>query len=177
MQHIKAEPDVVITEERDPLAPDNYSFSNLNTGQIQSNGIRECFVNVSQISETSSCDYSMSQFRPDESAFSIKGEANDDSQESAYIDERDGVNFNNILNDNQDDDEDVPIAQRKKIKRELSDDDEDDVPLTARKKVKSEKKEKKIKRQPSDEEEDNEYDKPKKKKIKKDKVFFWGYFS
>lgn len=130
---------------------------------MQANGIRECFVNVSQISEASSCDYSMSQFRADESAFSIKNEAaeaDDDSQESAF--------GNNDTLDSQDD-EDVPIAQRKKIKREISD-DEDEMPLTARKKPKTEKKEKKIKREPSDDDEENDYDKPKKKKIKKEKV-------
>lgn len=146
-------------EIRDPLDDANFAFSE--TDAIQANGIRECFVNVSQMSEASSCDYSMSQFRADESAFYIKSEApegDDDSQESA---------FGNDTLDSQDD-EDVPIAQRKKIKREISD-DEDEMPLTARKKPKTEKKEKKIKREPSDDEEDD-YDKPKKKKIKKEKV-------
>lgn len=142
----------------------NYSFSESNA--IQANGIRECFVNVSQMSEASSCDYSMSQFRADESAFIIKAEATADD------DTRDGnnyVGYGNDTIDSQDDDEDIPIAQRKKIKREISDDNEDDVPLTARKKPKTEKKEKKIKREPSDDDEDD-YDKPKKKKIKKEKV-------
>ena len=104
----------------------------------------------------------MSQFRADESAFSVKGEAaeaDDDSQERA---------FGNFTLDSQDD-EDVPIAQRKKIKREISD-DEDEMPLTARKKPKTEKKEKKIKREPCDDDEEDDYDKPKKKKIKKEKV-------
>lgn len=149
-------------EIRDPLDTANFSFSE--TDAIQANGIRECFVNVSQISETSSCDYSMSQFRADESAFSIKAEApDDDSQEETS---RFGQFRNESLED--DDVEDVPISQRKKIKREISD-DEDEMPLTARKKPKTEKKEKKIKREPSDNEEDD-YDKPKKKKIKKEKV-------
>lgn len=161
--HIKSEPVAVIKEEqRDPLDTNNYSFSETNA--IQANGIRECFVNVSQISEASSCDYSMSQFRADESQFSIKGEADDESQESAIF----AADGNDMLDSQEDDDEDMPIAQRKKVKRELSDDDEDDMPLTARKKTKTEKKEKKIKREPSDDEDD--YDKPKKKKIKKEKV-------
>lgn len=147
---------------------------------MQANGIRECFVNVSQMSEASSCDYSMSQFRADESAFSMKGYITRD-------DSRDGIDYYNQdandtqeTNDNQDgdyqdddDDEDMPIAQRKKIKRELSDDDEDDMPLTVRKKPKTEKKEKKIKREPSDyDDDDDEYEKPKKKKIKKEKVCY-----
>lgn len=141
----------------------NFSFSETNA--IQANGIRECFVNVSQISETSSCDYSMSQFRADESAFSIKEEAPEiDGPERSRFGP-----FGNETLDSQDDDvEDVPISQRKKIKREISD-DEDEMPLNARKKTKTEKKEKKIKREPSDNEEDD-YDKPKKKKIKKEKV-------
>lgn len=164
--HIKSEPVVAIKEEqRDPLDTSNYSFSETNA--IQANGIRECFVNVSQMSEASSCDYSMSQFRADESAFSIKGDRDtyDDSQASFA--------YNNDTLDGQGDDdeeEDMPIAQRKKIKCEISDDDEeDDMPLTARKKPKTEKKAKKMKREPSDDEADD-YDKPKKKKIKKEKV-------
>lgn len=102
----------------------------------------------------------MSQFRADESAFIMKGEADDESQQSA--------NYEAYRNDTLDsqDDEDIPIAHRKKVKREITD-DEDDMPLTSRKKIKTEKKEKKIKREPSDDEDE---DKPKKKKIKKEKV-------
>lgn len=173
-QHIKAEPVVVFQEEKDPLDTPDFTFPqsnananvNANADTFQPNGIRDCFVNMSHISETSSCDYSMSQFRADESAFTIKAEQNDEGS----MDAGDGnYGMNESQDDDDDDDDDVPIAQRKKIKRELSDDDEDDVPLTARKKVKSEKKEKKIKRQQSDDDEDD-YDKPKKKKIKKEKV-------
>lgn len=176
---IKAEPDVVEVKEelRDPLDTSNYSFNETNA--IRTNGIRECFVNVSQISN-SSCDYSMSQFRPDESAFSVKGMTgfryDDDSRDIGDYDQGDN-NGNGGDNDNGGDDgesdEDMPIAKRKKIKREISDDDDDeDLPLTARKKAKPEtKKAKKIKREPSDDEEDDDdYDKPKKKKIKKEKV-------
>lgn len=177
------EPDVVEVKEelRDPLDTSNYSFSESNA--IQANGIRECFVNVSQISN-SSCDYSMSQFRPDESAFSIKGTTggirfDDDSRDIGDYDQGDNGNGDDAgdedYNDNNgdDSDEDMPIAKRKKIKREISDDDDDeDLPLTARKKPKTEvKKPKKIKREPSDDDEDeDDYDKPKKKKIKKEKV-------
>lgn len=141
----------------------DYSVSESNNVS-QENGIRDCFVNVSQISEASSCDYSMSQFKNDESAFSLKGEADDKSQESMCF-ERDG---NDTLDGQEDDDEDIPIGHRRRIKREISD-DEDEMPLTARKRPKTEKKENKIKRELCDDE-DDEYDKPKKKKIKKEKV-------
>lgn len=139
--------------QRDPLR-DTENSSYTDTNSAQGNGIRDCFVNMSQISESSSCDYSMSQFRADESAFIMKGEADDESQQSA--------NYEAYRND----EEDIPIAHRKKVKREITD-DEDDMPLTSRKKIKTEKKEKKIKREPSDDEDE---DKPKKKKIKKEKV-------
>lgn len=177
---IKAEPVVAVKDEiKDPLDISDYaafSESNVNRAnnvqsKMQENGIRDCYVNVSQMSETSSCDYSMSQFRADESAFSIKAEINDDSR---GIGDYAG---NDTIESQDDDDDDVPIAQRKKIKRELAvvDDDEDDMPLTARKKPKTEKKEKKIKREISDDEEDD-YDKPKKKKIKKEKVKFCHFY-
>lgn len=165
VEHIKIEPaPVTIKKElRDPLNTSDYALSEANV--IQANGIRDCFVNMSQISETSSCDYSMSQFRTDESAFVIKGDMPVDEESQDY-----GA-YGNDIAESPDDEEDLPIAQRKKIKRELSDDDEDDMPLTARKKPKPEKKEKKIKREVSDDEDD--YDKPKKKKMKKEKVKFF----
>lgn len=165
--HIRSEPVVAIKDEqKDPLDTANFSYTE--SDAIQANGIRDCFVNVSQISETSSCDYSMSQFKADESAFSIKGEVDDDSQASVNY-EAYGTDARDGQEDDDDDEEDIPIGQRKAaIKREISD-DEDDMPLTARKKPKTEKKEKKIKRAPSDDENDD-YDKPKKKKIKKEKV-------
>lgn len=189
---IKVEQDVVEVKEevRDPLDTSNCSFSETNV--IQANGIRECFVNVSQISN-SSCDYSLSQFRADESAFSTHGGGvglagdgyDDESRDVGDYDQGDtGENGRNNGDDDDDDynggggddadsDDEIPIAKRKKInaiKRELSDDD-DDVPLTARKKPKTEaKKAKKIKREPSDEDDEDDYDKPKKKKIKKEKV-------
>lgn len=153
---------------------------------------QECFVNMSQ---ASSCDYSLSQFRADESAFHIKAEVDDDedSQFNSYVNNRvqddtkklsapaavlvaaagtaedEDVDIDNNADD--DDEEDIPIAVRQKIKREISD-DEDDVPLTARKKIKTEKKAKKKKRDQSDDDEaQDDYDeKPKKKKVKKEKV-------
>lgn len=90
---------------------------------MQANGIRDCYVNVSQLSQASSCDYSMSQFRHDESAFVIKGDLKDEVEE-ASSEEVDVTNNDR----NAFDDDDVPIASRKKIKRELSD-DEDEAPV------------------------------------------------
>lgn len=95
---------------------------------MQSNGIRDCYVNVSQISQASSCDYSMSQFRQDETAFVIKGDLKEEVEE-ASSEEVDVTN--NDQNAFDDDDDDVPIASRKKIKREISD-DEDEAPVRFR---------------------------------------------
>lgn len=96
---------------------------------LQANGIRECFVNVSQLSQASSCDYSMSQFRADESAFVIRGDVKEEADDSRGSNEYAG-NGTVVNNGNEsDDDDDVPIAARKKIKRELSD-DEDEAPVS-----------------------------------------------
>lgn len=161
---------------------------------IYHNGIRdvkleqECYVNMSQ---ASSCDYSMSQFRPDESSFQVKAEAfnDEDSQFGSYVtnnvqdDQFDPLGLRVVQADPKpdsdiaqndivdDDEEDIPIAARKKVKREISDDDEDDIPLTSRKKIKTEKKAKKKKHDQSDYDDADDYDeKPKKKKVKKEKV-------
>lgn len=155
--------------------PINVSFGE--HSEVYLNGIRDhkleqkCFVDVSQ----SSCDYSLSQFRADESSFHIKAEVSDDDDNSRF-----GTRFshqNNIQNsttvaEQSDDEEDIPIAMRKQMKREISE-DEEDVPLAARKKVKTEKKAKKKKREESDYDDEEDYDdKPKKKKVKKEKVSF-----
>lgn len=140
------------------------------------------------MSQASSCDYSMAQFRPDESSFQIKAEASndEDSQFGSYVtnnvqddqfdplalraDEKPFLNVETV-DIVDDDEEDIPIAARKKVKREISDDDEDDIPLTARKKIKTEKKAKKKKHEQSDYDDADDYDeKPKKKKVKKEKV-------
>lgn len=114
----------VIKEEHDPLDTSDYSFGENN--KLQANGIRDCYVNVSQLSQASSCDYSMSQFRKDESDFVIKGDLKVDMEE-ASSEEVDVTNNDQNAFDN-DDNDDVPIASRKKIKRELSD-DEDEAPV------------------------------------------------
>lgn len=139
---------------------------------------QKCYVDVSQ----SSCDYSLSQFRSDEPSFHIKAEASDDDDNSRF-----GSNYKNLnetdvkhstaIIEQSDDEEDIPIAARKKMKREVSE-DEEDVPLAARKKVKTEKKAKKKKREQSDcdDEEEDHDEKPKKKKVKKEKVSKWHRF-
>lgn len=153
----------------------NSSYSNFahnNTRDIKLE--QECYVSLNA-SQASSCDYSLSQFRKDESSFHIKAGDNDGEDES---NDQQYQYDNSIAQDDSkvaiddDDEEDIPIASRR-LKREVSD-DEDDVPLTSRKKVKTEsKKVKKKKRAASDEGEEEDYDeKPKKKKVKKEKVIF-----
>lgn len=180
--------------KEDKLNVSDVSYSS--NAPIYHNGIRdvkleqECYVNMSQ---ASSCDYSMSQFRPDESSFDIKSEAinDEDSQFGSYVtndvqdddplrirDARPDQDFsfgadqtnNIVVDDDDDDEEDIPIAVRKKVKREVSDEDEDDIPLTARKKIKTEKKAKKKKYESDNDDEDDYDEKPKKKKVKKEKV-------
>lgn len=56
------------------------------------------------VSQASSCDYSLSQFRPDESQFSIKAEADDyDEPNSCVINDADPLA--------EDDEDDVPIVR------------------------------------------------------------------
>lgn len=56
------------------------------------------------VSQASSCDYSLSQFRPDESQFTIKAEA-DDNDEVSYVNDADP-----LADDDEDDEDDVPIV-------------------------------------------------------------------
>lgn len=109
-----------LKEEHDPLDTSNYSFTQ---NPLRTNGIRDCYVNVSQLSQASSCDYSMSQFRQDESAFVIKGDLKVETEEASSEEVDVTNNDQNAFDDN--DDDDVPIASRKKIKRELSDEDDE----------------------------------------------------
>ncbi|KAH8355473.1 hypothetical protein KR084_011283, partial [Drosophila pseudotakahashii] len=150
------------------------------------NGYEESIVDIKKedesfnnLSQASSCDYSMSQFRADEPAFEVK-------QEQSYAEEDSTMNDNDQDEEadadpeemDDDDEEDVPLAMRKR-KQEAPDqadggmdDDDDDIPLLARKKVKKEPKEKSKKNKRVKEEADDEYGsvKPKKKKIKKVKT-------
>ncbi|XP_039229437.1 DNA topoisomerase 1 isoform X3 [Drosophila yakuba] len=146
------------------------------------NGYEESIVDIKKedesfnnLSQASSCDYSMSQFRADEPPFEVKNE-------QSYVEEDSTMNYNDQEDEPEemdDDEEDVPLAMRKR-KQEAPDhgdggmdDDDDDIPLLARKKVKKEKikkeskekSKKRVKEEPSD---DYGSAKPKKKKLKKE---------
>lgn len=124
------------------------------------------------LSQASSCDYSMSQFRSDEPAFVAKQEATYNEDDSALNDDDDNDNDNDNDNDDVDDDEDMPLAMRKRKHEPIDEldgpEDDDDIPLLARKKIKKESKEKKNKKKRVKEELDSySSDKVNKKKIKK----------
>ncbi|KAL7744966.1 hypothetical protein ACLKA6_007236 [Drosophila palustris] len=128
------------------------------------------------LSQASSCDYSLSQFRSDEPAFVAKQEATYTEEDSALNDDDDDdENDNDNADGDGDDDEDVPLAIRKR-KQEPVDvmdggEDDDDIPLLARKKIKKESKDKKSKKKRVKEEIDDDYGSlkpPKKKKVKKE---------
>uniref|UniRef100_A0A1I8M5L5 DNA topoisomerase I n=1 Tax=Musca domestica TaxID=7370 RepID=A0A1I8M5L5_MUSDO len=139
------------------------------------------------VSQASSCDYSMSQFKEDEPAFVAKEEASyneddsqemdqDESQEQNYDDNnededddedmplaaRKSKQQHQVIQEEEDDEEDIPLAKRK-IKAEEDEDDED-VPLLARKKPKKEKSKEKKKKRVKEEEDDYTEVKPKKSK-------------
>ncbi|KAH8245301.1 hypothetical protein KR032_008510 [Drosophila birchii] len=151
-------------------------------GNNYKNGYEESIVEIKKedtslnnLSQASSCDYSMSQFRADEPPFEVKHEA-------TYVEDDSTMNDNDQDQDQEDEDadmddeEDVPLAMRKRKQEVLEpenggggQDDDDDIPLLARKKIKKEAKEKNKKKRVK-EEADDEYGsvKPKKKKIKKE---------
>ncbi|KAH1023973.1 hypothetical protein HUJ05_003543 [Dendroctonus ponderosae] len=123
------------------------------------------------MSQGSSCDYNISQFDTNESRFDYSDEGERGESESQINEsQREGPM---IKEEQEDSEEDIPLASRmSNNKRKIEDDeedDDDDVPLMARKKIKKEEKKKK-KRVVSDIEEPEEDYKPqKKKKIKKEK--------
>ncbi|XP_017037012.1 DNA topoisomerase 1 isoform X2 [Drosophila kikkawai] len=147
-------------------------------GNSYKNGYEESIVEIKKedtslnnLSQASSCDYSMSQFRPDEPPFEVK-------HESTYVEDDSIMNDNDQDQDedaDMDDEEDVPLSMRKRKQEVLEpangggQDDDDDIPLLARKKIKKEAKEKSKKKRVK-EEADDDYGsaKPKKKKIKKE---------
>ncbi|XP_052850345.1 DNA topoisomerase 1 isoform X2 [Drosophila gunungcola] len=151
-------------------------------GANYKNGYEESIVDIKKedesfnnLSQASSCDYSMSQFRSDEPPFEVK-------HEQSYTEDDSNINDNDqddeAENEMDEDEEDVPLAMRKR-KQEEPDQadggmDDDDIPLLARKKIKKEYKEykEKTKKKRVKEGADDEYDiiKPKKKKIKQESV-------
>lgn len=126
--------------------------------------IREFSINCERLdlSQNSSCDYSLSQFKDEESSLPVKSE-NESYEENNFVEfkgEPDEEDY-----ENEESEEDVPLSKRKKVES----DSEDDAPLIARKKIKTEKKDKKKKRvkEESDYDED-ESDYGKKKKVKRE---------
>lgn len=140
-------------------------------------------VNVSRnfdMSQNSSCDYSMSQFKDDRSCEEVA--LNDplayDSDSAAGHGNGNGVkhepddDYDGAMND-EESEEDIPLSKRKKVES----DSEDETPLSSRKKIKTEKKDKKKKKRAKDESDDfdedddddeSDYGQSKKKKIKKE---------
>ncbi|XP_022227051.2 DNA topoisomerase 1 isoform X1 [Drosophila obscura] len=161
-------------------------------GGVYKNGYEENVMVIKKedesfnLSQASSCDYSMSQFRADEPPFTLKQEDSTYNEEDSTMNDNDNDEDEEMAvdNDADEDEEDVPLAMRKR-KQEAPDhshsssshrahhdgnDDDDDIPLLARKKVKKEHKEKSNKKKRIKEEADDEYgsSKHKKKKIKKE---------
>ncbi|XP_067640590.1 DNA topoisomerase 1 isoform X2 [Eurosta solidaginis] len=149
--------------------------------------VEESNINISQ---ASSCDYSMSQFKEDEPDFIVKEEAEvsgeeepeqntaeceeDDDEDIPLAKRKANTQVRDPLDDDVDDEEDIPLAKRK-IKTDIEEDDDEDVPLLARKKVKKEassgkSKNKKKRIKEEYEEDDYEESKPKNKKTKKVEV-------
>ncbi|XP_046867297.1 DNA topoisomerase 1 isoform X2 [Drosophila willistoni] len=178
-------------------APSVASNGNGDDGMIYKNGYEENIVDIKKeednsfnnLSQASSCDYSLSQFRSDEPSFETKHEqpsyAEEDSalQDDDYNNDNDDDNDDNNENgadedDEEDDEEDVPLAMRKRKQEPIAnngdgymDDYNDDIPLLARKKIKKEPKEKSRKQKKRPKEElDDDYGsmKPKMKKVKKE---------
>lgn len=130
--------------------------------KVSANGDR---VDVSQ---NSSCDYSLSQFKDEECSLPVKSENETESEESHFVDVKEepvGLGYENA---NDESEEDIPLSKRKKMET----DSEDEAPLIARKRAKTEKKDKKkkkrVKEESDDDDEDDEsdYGKTKKKKAK-----------
>ncbi|XP_016973494.1 DNA topoisomerase 1 isoform X2 [Drosophila rhopaloa] len=146
-------------------------------GANYKNGYEDSIVEIKKeesfnnLSQASSCDYSLSQFRSDEPPFEVK-------HEQSYAEDDSTMNDNEQYEEPEEmdeDEEDVPLAMRKR-KQEAPDqahggmdDDDDDIPLLARKKPKKESKEKKSKKRVKEEADDMYANvKPKKIKIKKE---------
>lgn len=122
------------------------------------------------MSQNSSCDYSLSQFKDEECSLPVKSE--NESEEPNFVDvkgEPDDEEYENEAPEENDSEEDIPLSKRKKVEV----DSEDEAPLNSRKRAKTEKKDKKkkrVKEESDNDEEDDEsdYGKSKKKKAKKE---------
>lgn len=121
------------------------------------------------MSQNSSCDYSLSQFKDEECSLPVKSENDTESEENNFVEVKGEPDEGLFMNEAADEsEEDIPLSKRKKIET----DSEDEAPLIARKKAKTEKKEKKkrVKEESDNEDDDDEsdYGKSKKKKAKKE---------
>lgn len=133
-------------------------------------------VNCERIdmSQNSSCDYSLSQFKDEECSLPVKSENETESEENNFVTVKGEPDEDDYMNEGAGDaesEEDIPLSKRKKAET----DSEDEAPLSVRKKAKTEKKEKKKKRVKEesdydDEDDESDYGKTKKKKVKKEPV-------
>ena len=146
--------------------------NNVEVKEEMKSPIKDFTLNCERVdmSQNSSCDYSLSQFKDEECSLPVKSENETESEENNFVRVKGEPDDDEYENEgaNDESEEDIPLSKRKKVET----DSEDEAPLMTRKKVKTEKKEKKKKRvkEESDYDDDDEsdYGKTKKKKIKKE---------
>lgn len=134
--------------------------------------IKEFSINIHDrldVSQNSSCDYSLSQFKDEECSLPpVKSENETESEENNFVDVKGEPDDDEYMNEGgEDSEEDIPLSKRKKVES----DSEDEAPLMARKKAKTQKTETKKKRVKEesdydDEDDESDYGKSKKKKAK-----------
>lgn len=130
--------------------------------------IKDYSINCERLdmSQNSSCDYSLSQFKDEECSLPVKSE-NETESENNFVDVKGEPDEDEFVNEAADSEEDIPLSKRKKVET----DSEDEAPLFSRKRAKTEKKEKKkkrVKEESDDEDDESDYGKSKKKKPKKE---------
>lgn len=131
--------------------------------------VKDFSINCERLdmSQNSSCDYSLSQFKDEECSLPVKSE-NDTESENNFVDVKGAPDDDDYENEAADEsEEDIPLSKRKKP---VETDSEDEAPLKARKKAKTEKKKKRVKEESDydDEDDESDYGKSKKKKAKKE---------
>ncbi|XP_038107674.1 DNA topoisomerase I, mitochondrial isoform X3 [Culex quinquefasciatus] len=151
---IKEEPEAPVETQPEPAPPvqEPEPVRNGNYSNESSQDVREFKEDPLELSQASSCNYSLSQFRPDETPFVIKEEAPEETFEASQP----------AVKQESDSEDDVPLSKRKK-----KEDDEDFDGGSTKKKVKTEKKDKKKKRayesEAEEEDESDDYGAAKKK--------------
>ncbi|XP_039448185.1 DNA topoisomerase I, mitochondrial isoform X2 [Culex pipiens pallens] len=143
---IKEEPEAPVEAQPEPAPPvqEPEPVRNGNYSNESSQDVREFKEDPLELSQASSCNYSLSQFRADETPFVIKEEAPEETFEASQP----------AVKQESESEDDVPLSKRKK-----KEDDEDFDGGSTKKKVKTEKKDKKKKRAyESEEEEEDESD-------------------